>query len=46
MRPFCLLRRATLEQAIACIQEDERVEATPRTIRLRKKPELPQAADE
>lgn len=46
MRPFCLVRRTTLEEGIACIQEDERVEVTPRTIRLRKKPELPQAADE
>jgi len=46
VRPFCLLRRTTLEQVIACVQEDERVEVTPTTIRLRKKPELPQAADE
>jgi predicted membrane GTPase involved in stress response len=46
VRPFCLVRRATLEEAIASLQEDERVEATPRTIRLRKTPELPQAADE
>jgi predicted membrane GTPase involved in stress response len=41
-----LLRRATLAEAVACIQEDDRVEVTPRTIRLRKTPELPQAADE
>ncbi|MDO9474781.1 MAG: hypothetical protein Q7J28_17185 [Caulobacter sp.] len=46
MRPFCLLRRATLEEAIACIQEDERVEVTPRTLRLRKTAELLEAADE
>ena len=37
MRPFCLLRRATLEQAIACVAEDALVAGTPRTIRLRKK---------
>ncbi|MDP2258165.1 MAG: hypothetical protein Q8J89_00430 [Caulobacter sp.] len=41
-----MVRRATLEEAIACVQEDERVEVTPRTIRLRKTPELPQEADE
>jgi predicted membrane GTPase involved in stress response len=46
VRPFCLVRRPTLEEAIACVAEDALVAATPRTIRLRKKPQLPQAADE